>query len=354
MPSEKSVSFRAHLLSNATDLLAEVDLHCARTAKLVVSIVSHLAAYTEEGTPLAPSVFICNSITQLVKRAGIGEHVPLSQLEDTETAAGKVLKICAPLCSSNWRIYVERSINGEHCHFGVFSGSTDPTALTVDEIVLDGFEAGFPIVRISQNVTNKVEVRTNSGSAIEFRFNDDLDVPDLHDRTHVRALSKVIGSTVGTQSESFSGFVERILAESVRDSHGTLIAVISDKDGALPEVLKDAVLLSPPLDLFERYRLHMDEESSVVSVGRLQTAAELVAGIVRSDGVTVFDTLGKVIAYRAFVPMEGQQVTATGGARTRAFVALQAFIGSGLEAIFFRSQDGRMAFKVAPKGHSNG
>ena len=97
MASEKSVSFRAHLLANTTDVLAEVDLHCARTARLIVSIISQLAAYTEEGTLLAPTVFVCNSISKLIQRAGAGEYIPLSGDEPSDVAAEKILKAAAPL-----------------------------------------------------------------------------------------------------------------------------------------------------------------------------------------------------------------------------------------------------------------
>lgn len=353
MPAEKSISFRSHLLSNTTDLLADVDLHCARTAKLIVSIVSKLAAYTEEGIPLSPTVFICNSVSELIRRAGVGEHIPLSRHVNSEIAAEQILKSAAPLCSHNWRIYVERSASGEHCDYGIFCGSNDPAALTIDEIVLDGYDSGFPIVRIAQSVTNKVEVRTNKGSGIEFRFNDDVDVSDLKNRSRIRDLSKTVASGVGAQSEAFVGFVERLLATAVRESHGTLIAVLSKKQKSLPEELKDAIILDPPLDLFERYKLHMDEGKTAISVSRLQVASELLGGFVRSDGITLLSVTGQVLGYRAFIRTAAPENLATGGARTRAFAGLAALVGAGLEAAFFRSEDGRMEIKLATEDPGN-
>ena len=96
--AEKSVSFRTHLQSNTTDLLEHVSISCMHTVKLAVGLVSHLAAYTEEGVPLAPSVFICNSVTNLVRMAGAGEYIELSGDVDTDTAAPKILKVvtCSP------------------------------------------------------------------------------------------------------------------------------------------------------------------------------------------------------------------------------------------------------------------
>lgn len=78
MAFTKSVSFRAHLVSNTMDLMSEIGLECSLTSRLIAGIVSQLAAYTEEGVPLKPAVFICNSISELLQRAGVGEFVPLS------------------------------------------------------------------------------------------------------------------------------------------------------------------------------------------------------------------------------------------------------------------------------------
>ena len=353
MPLDKSVSFRTHLLSNTTDLLADVELHCARTAKLIVSIVSQLAAYTEEGKPLAPSVFICNSIAALIQRAGVGEFVPLSGRELTETVAEKILKAAAPLCSQNWRIYVERLEGGEYCQFGVFNGSSDPSALTIDEVVLNGFEPGFPIVRVLQSVTNKVEVRTNSGSGIEFRFNDDLDVQDLSNQSRIRDLAQAIARDVTDHRQPFSAFVERALLQSIRNSHGTLIAVTIGAADILPVALQDAIGLQPPLGLYERYALHINEGKTATSVSRLQAASELVAGFVRSDGITVFNSAGNILGYRAFIHTDGPDILPTGGARTRAFAALSALVGTEFRAVLFRSQDGRMELKIAAEGPAN-
>ena len=88
---EKSVSFRTHLQSDTADLLEAANIKCLATGRLVSALVSHLAAYTEEGVPMAPSVFVCNSVTGLVRSAGAGEYVPLSGGIETATAASKQL-----------------------------------------------------------------------------------------------------------------------------------------------------------------------------------------------------------------------------------------------------------------------
>lgn len=348
MATEKSVSFRSHLVSNTLDLIQRVGWHCARTSQLIAGIVSQLAAYTEEGVSMTPSVFICNSIAQLVQLAGVGEYIPLSGEVPLESAGPRLLKAAAPLCSGNWRIYIERSANGETCKYGVFCGTSDPSSLTIDEVVLDEYTETFPVIRISQSATNKVEVRTNAGDGIEFRFNNDTDVAEIKIHKHIQLLSAAIATDSGPLSELFSGYVERILSSAVKNCHGTLIAVIPSGIVGLPEKLSDSVVIDPPLHLYERFKRHIDEGRTAESVSRLQAASELVSGFTSSDGITIFNGAGYVLGYRAFVHGEetgGKPVT--GGARSRAFEAMKALVGTDLTAAFFRSQDGRTDYVQA-------
>lgn len=345
MTTTKSVSFRSNLNSNVTDLIQEIEWHCTRTSRLITGIVSKLAAYTEEGVSLTPSVFICNSISELLQRAGMGEYVPLSsELQLNDTTASSILKSAAPLCHNTWRIYIERCNNGENFKFGVFCGRTDPSSLTVDEVILESFESGFPIVKISQNATNKVEVRTNSGNRVEFRFNDDLDVFELSGQAHIKNLAESISTDVAAHTQTFSEFLERLLTSSIGNSHGTLIAVIPSDLENIPDYLQDAVKLNQPIDLFERFKLHIDEGKTAASVSRLQSSAELVSGFLCSDGITIFNSKGKILGYRAFLRYNLQDPHPTGGARARAFDAMCLLLENNLSAVFFKSQDGQTKY----------
>jgi len=290
---------------------------------------------------MAPPVFICNSISELIQSAGVGEYVPLSSVVRLDTAGPTILKTAAPLCKDNWRIYVERSQNGETCQFGVFCGSGDPSSLMIDEVVLEGFSEGLPIIRIAQTSTNKVEVRTNAGSVIEFRFNDDADVNQLNGKAEIFELSRSIAKNVESHVELFSEFVNRLLTLAIKNSHGTLIAVVPENAHDLPGALKDVVLLQTKVNLYERFRLHLDEGKTAISVSRLQAAAELISGFISSDGITIFNSAGCVLGYRAFIYGDAAAPQSSGGARSRAYVAMTTLVGQELETAFFRSQDGR-------------
>ncbi len=345
--SEKSISFRSHLVSNTADLIKEIDLHCARTSYLIAGIVSQLAAYTEEGVSMTPSVFICNSISELIQRAGVGEYVPLSKEVPLESAGPALLKAAAPLCRDNWRIYIERLDDSKNCRYGVFCGSSDPSSLTVDEVILenDGSSIKFPVIRIAQSSTNKVEVRTNAGSVIEFRFNDDIDVHELNSQTQIQGLASTIAADIDKEHRvMFSNFVERLLSSAIKNSHGTLIAVVPSSNDALPQTLQDFVQLNPKVNLYERFRLHLDEGKTAVSVSRLQAAVELISGFICSDGITIFNRAGCVLGYRAFIRSNVDNPSSEGGARSRAFTAMNQLVGTELDAAFFKSQDGQVKF----------
>lgn len=343
MPSEKSVSFRHHLVSNTLDLIKNAGWDCSKTSHLIVGIVSQLAIYTEEGVAMTPSVFLCNSITELVQLAGVGEHIPLSDNEPLDNAAHKILKATAPLCSVNWRIYIERLPHGIECKYGVFCGTSDPSSMTIDEVVFDDAIDIGPIIRISQTATNKVEVRTNKGESIEFRFNDDIDDSEIKTHEHIHQLSAVISQDIDESGSTFSEYIDRTLSAAIRNCHGTLIAVVPSRSSltTIPVALKDCVLLKPPLNLTERLKTHINDGKTAESVSQLQTASELVAGFVNSDGITIFDTAGNVLGYRAFIQSNTGGKPVTGGARSRAFEAMKALVGTELTAAFFRSQDGK-------------
>lgn len=298
MGKDKSVSFRSDLVSNTLDLIQKVDWHCARTSQLIAGIVSQLAVYTEEGVIMTPSVFICSSVARLVQLAGVGEYIPLSGSVPLDAACTKLLKAAAPLCSGNWRIYIERAPDGQTCKYGIFCGTSDPSSLTIDEVVLDEYTEAFPIIRISQSATNKVEVRTNTGDGIEFRFNNDENVDEIKIHENITALSDEISRDSGPLSGLFSGCVDRILSSAIKDCHGTLIAVVPQAATQVPRKLADMVTLDPPFHLYDRFKRHIDDGKTAASVSRLQVASELVSGFIGSDGITVFSSGGYIPIHR--------------------------------------------------------
>lgn len=214
-------------------------------------------------------------------------------------------------------------------------------------MVLDEYEESFPVIRISQSATNKVEVRSNAGDGIEFRFNNDPDVEEIKVHQHIRLLAKAISATSGKHGDLFTGYVDRILSTAIKNCHGTLIAVVPSDVADLPTEISDLVRLEAPFHLYDRFQRHIDEGKTAASVSRLQAASELVSGFLDSDGITVFNDAGFVLGYRAFINRDTSSAPVMGGARSRAFGSMKALVGKSIVAAFFRSQDGRTDYLQA-------
>lgn len=107
--------------------------------------------------------------------------------------------------------------------------------------------------------------------------------------------------------------------------------------------MKDAVPLSPLLD-FQAAFSEFQTANTAGSILSLQRCEELLQGFLRCDGMIVFDTCGRVIAYRVFFRPMGKVASdadgVVGGARRRAFEGVKDLVGKKLTSVLFRSQDG--------------
>lgn len=339
--AEKSISFRAGLQSNVADLLGKAGINCADTYRLITGLVSALAVYTEEGVSLTPTIFIANSADRMVRMNGAGQHIELASSIKLAEAGPQILKLAAPLSVGSWNIYVERDEAAHTCSFGVFCGSSDPTALSPDETLLREFDPEFPVVRVGQRARNKVGVSTSQGHSVEFRFNDDEDQNDLKTESSFVDVGNAICSNIDISKMPINEFIIRIFGDKVKSSHGTIVAVISAGSADLPAELADCIILKQPIDLAKLYQAHIEEGKSASTAGLLQSAVDLLGGMINSDGITVLDTQARIRGYRAFIKAADDDTKVHGGARTRAFNTLRGLLGAEIVAALFRSQDGR-------------
>jgi len=81
------------------------------------------------------------------------------------------------------------------------------------------------------------------------------------------------------------------------------------------------------------------------TIPELQALESLTLGMFGSDGIVIFDTKARLLAYRGFTKLKPAE--ANGGARRRAYYALCEKVGHGLGAAFFQSQDGASSLKMA-------
>jgi len=342
MVAAKDLSFRTSINSEVNDALRALDAGFIAVSEPVVGLISALASYSEEGDNLTPTVFIFKSAAEMVQRAGYGEYIYLGTSDISSSVSAEILKRAAPLAKSQWRIFVEWS-SGTRCRYGIISGSADPAALTIEDASFDSSDATFPVVMIRQTSRNKVSFKTTSGAEINFLFNADQDQPQTNTSQHVQKLASAICSGVESGRDSFSIYIRNVLESSLRKCHGSLIVVVDEDRHDLKGRLNERVPTDPALDLATRFHEH-EAAPSAITLGKLQAASDVVGGFINSDGVTIFSTKGSVLGFRCLVDTTGIAGAKHGGARTKAFLALKAAIGTEMCAAYFQSQDGRTDF----------
>ena len=142
---------------------------------------------------------------------------------------------------------------------------------------------------------------------------------------------------------SYRTFAATALQDLLRKGHGTLIAVVPYDKKAWRRNAKDAVQLDEPIDLARQLEKLADDATSL-ALFECSTSIELVAGMLSSDGITVFDTCGRVLAFNWFIRTDTRNLSAReslGGARHRAFSALKGLVDKGqVVGCFIRSSDG--------------
>ena len=334
-----NITFRTQLLGTITDFCQECGLEMA-TPEILVDLIARLSNYREEGSVLAPQVYLTDNIDLLVKMLPDGEKITISATTPNTRGVGEILKICAPLATEEWRIFIQRI--EDEMKFGLYRGSSNPLSTAVDEILLSKQEEAM-VIKVHNIADQCVELRSSKRHIHYIYFNHrkhDSPPPFQHIEDFVNYAVRRIN---GRDREPIFGLIKNILTNALLESHGCILAVTNMKQ--VPYVLsRDAILLEDPIDFPSMLNQLKQSKGSSLSLQFIEKRKDLLKGMIASDGITLFDENGRVLAYRCFVsPSDG--TTVIGGARRRAFETLRKHLGRGLSAVFIQSQDGWTAFE---------
>lgn len=342
-PIDRNVSFRALIKGELDDFLSDEGWTCAETSSALVALVAGLAGYREEGVSLSPEVLVCQQVSKLSQMLHRSEVIRIGDGPRTEQTIVKVLKECAPLAQGGWSIFVERT--STTFNYGVFSATRLPLAVTPHEAIMEEPPSDALAIFVRNVGHNCVEVRGCRGNRRCLHFSaarPESPSPE----TAIDQLAESFTFDVPKEiQESTFRFCYRALTESLRKSHGALIAVLPKREPALPCEIEDAIVFERPIDLAARVS-EFDKLRDNESMSKLQTTEELLAGMIASDGIVVFRSDASIIGYRAFLrPYGSIDSIPTGGARRRTFEHLRLLIeGKQIAAAFMRSQDGEHCF----------
>ena len=335
-----NITFRTQLLRSVTDFCTTTGLAMA-TPEVMVDLIVRLARYQEEGVNLSPQVYLTDNIDLLINMLPEGEKLTLSITTADLHGIDEMLKTCAPLAVGEWRIFGHQC--GQDMNFGVFRGSSNPISVGVDEIILTDEDKGAAVIKAHQVVKECVQISSSKGlhHHVFFNHRKEESPPPLHQIENlVRSITKHVDDN---ERETVQSFLTRVLMTALLNSHGCILAVTNMQ--TLPEVLlNDAVILDEPIDFPSMTRDLKNSERADRSPYSFERKAELLEGMLRSDGITLFDQRGRLLGFRCFVRISGESGV-VGGARRRAFESLKQRLGEDLFAAFMQSQDGWTEFE---------
>lgn len=335
MPS--NITFRTQLLGGIYEFCQNCGVKFLNNTLHLVELIVILARLKEEGVSLAPKVYITNDIGLILTMLPEAEKVNIGKTTADIQGLKVAIKKCAPLAMGGWLIFIHDRNN--QIEYGLFRGASNPISVPIDKVLMEN-NGDLKIVNAYQVAEDCVEIRANNGSFhyVFLNHRKEESPPPLQ---YLDNLVQSITSNVSVKTkEALTGYLQKLLFESLRKSHGCIIAVTSMKRPP-KSLTADGVLLDSPIDFASLVKETVDGK---ISPFCLENKKHLVQGMLNSDGVILFDHQANLYGYNIFVKVDKNQ-DVIGGARKRAFMALSAQIGRGLKSVFMQSQDGWSDFK---------
>jgi hypothetical protein len=150
------------------------------------------------------------------------------------------------------------------------------------------------------------------------------------------AVVEFVASAVSAlPDKSVGAYLQRLLATCLQQCHGTLLATVRQQ--ADLSSLYDGVWPDKQISIPELHKIAL-AAGTADALADLQAAEAVLAGMINSDGVVLFDEAGSILAYRVFLrPNELERATIAyrGGGRHRAFELMQLRLGTVFGAALF-------------------
>lgn len=313
----------------------QIDELCAMERGVCVSpgfmraLVAELPYHRDETTGRGGPVYLTNDFDEATTALGPAAVLKVGSEPAEPSSVRGMLRLCAPLAQNGWQILCE--LAEDRMTFGVVAFGLAKS---------QGPYPGFPdrrrgdLISVLELGKGVVHIQAASG---EVRV-DNAPRTISHDPTALPNLIAAMTEAKLPNDAQARKRVDSVFSEALTATEGALVAVVqSPWVGGWP--CEDAALLENPIDLTS---LRLEGGGSLA----WSPYADLVASMIRSDGIVVVDSEARLRAYRWFVRLDPDPgARLAGGARERAFRSLQSLVEQGwLAAAFIQSGDGATQF----------
>ena len=319
---------------------------------LIVELVYELAEYREEDIRFFPGVYVVkrhdDSDTLAIIAPG-ADRIGLKTIELVEGCGATILKDTAAMADSGWSIFVD--VSDATMRYGLFRSEMMPVSLSSADHMADPDAKSGSSILLRNCARNCVELVSSDGKRLEFGLTANKPTQTSVSESFHKLAVEATRTVPETQRDATLAYTQRLIVQVCQQCHGTIIAVLRSDIGQLPIEFHDGVRLEEPVDLLAAFH-ELQGERSAATLSRLLARETLFRGMIQSDGITILNSFGQILAFRVFVKPNQEeqgkmnQINIRGGARSRAFELMKLRLSNSLSCVFFRSQDGNTMCEV--------
>lgn len=347
----KKTSLRDTVLDQFGNFLLNINFNIANEHTQIlreelVDVANQLSDYYEEGNHLYPEVILLDDFDYFKMSIPCFYHVFYEGIIEKKSLL-HAIKMCAPLANNGWNIFIE--LKEDKVRWGVVNSEQSVTNVSMYNQIMGDNQMEHPIVYI-RNIGFKTVEFVSKMSTDKYVIS--LSLRDIDDilKNETSSLCDVITMDCQNNKDDFCSFLEKIINTGVQRGHGNLLVVLKEGNDVcpqIPDILKEGVTLSSPLDLYQCFCNIRESGKDIITHFELQKNADLIMSMMNHDGIMVFSTKGKILGYHYIVENNVKTIEKIiGGARTKAYQKLCKSVSNGfIYAVFMRTQEGTVKFE---------
>lgn len=329
---------------------AEYDGFDQRLLSHFLNSFNELLDYREEGSHTKPKIIFTNNIDSIIKIVPKAYKLQVF-MDDDASMFNSRLKPLIAIAKKEWCIYIENKENkfiyGICKTLNSIKEKSLLNHISESSYLRDRADKISCIVARSVN-DFEMELFSTRGNKIKINtalnpnktFNNDETISEF-----TKACFSKLRTTQKKLGEVQTMF-KNIFTKVIDDLNGAM-CVIVDKDYKDNGFFEDGIWLETPISFSKLFT-----QSKSYSEEKLQAFATLFINMLNFDGITVVDTLGRVLAYNVFVENNMNRTkNVVGGARKRAAYTIINSRRKHIVGVYFQSHEGEIFYKslVKPK-----
>lgn len=300
--------------------------------------------YTEEGDRYKPKLIFTSNIDSLLKT--IDKSYMIQVFEDENASNfNKRIKAILPIASNDWCIYVETKES--QVRYGLCTAlnsikEKDLLTMIEESEYLKERSEKLPCVIVQCASMFMMTLSSTKGNKLAINFSLDPNkqfdsVEDINNFVN-DSFSKL--RTTNKKLAEIKTMYNNIIHRVITDVSGA-ICVVVDKDYEDNGLFEDGIWLQEPISfskLFTYTKSYSEE--------KLQAFVQLFIRMLKFDGITIVDNLGRIRAYNIFVDIDNKKAkNIIGGARKRAVHAIINSRKSHILGVYFQSHEGEIFYQ---------